>query len=396
MMPSSPISFPLNTEDNVPQSHHVRKISRFLDGLENPSLLFIDRYFLQIKSSFEEFWILKSHNNNIYLDQFRSLNRYLMATKKVEETYCEIMEGYGISLLITGPSTKIIRRIGTQFVAGSGLSYGKAEFGIQTYLSNKHTPDQRAGIVCSAWVIPLPNETKKHTINRLNKILDLKIRTTLFPQLSIRVFSAPTQFISKRKKTPEGYFDSYYYLGDFGDGFSSVKSSIYSDQETVFIPMMGGDFSIERKIPIYKGLMGGNLFVHFDEKFSAWRVQEKIRKMMTEHSNVAQIWELIACGSKLGFNNLTDGEISQEEKMRMKYNISTQLVLCPSIRDLIEESKIGKNTCCVIEIVINSFELHMMREALKELLKLLQKESGVLKISAGNYGGKLGKDKIYL
>ena len=48
------------------------------------------------------------------------------------------------------------------------------------------------------------------------------------------------------------------------------------------------------------------------------------------------------------------------------------------------------------EIVINGVSLDAVKKAMKEAIIAAKDMPGVIKISSGNYGGKLGKHRIYL
>jgi formylmethanofuran--tetrahydromethanopterin N-formyltransferase len=48
------------------------------------------------------------------------------------------------------------------------------------------------------------------------------------------------------------------------------------------------------------------------------------------------------------------------------------------------------------EIVINGITLHAVEEAMKAGIEAASKIDGVVRVSAGNYGGKLGEFKINL
>jgi formylmethanofuran--tetrahydromethanopterin N-formyltransferase len=48
------------------------------------------------------------------------------------------------------------------------------------------------------------------------------------------------------------------------------------------------------------------------------------------------------------------------------------------------------------ELVIDGVSLKAVREAMKAAISSVQNVKGLLRISAGNYGGKLGKYKIWL
>ena len=48
------------------------------------------------------------------------------------------------------------------------------------------------------------------------------------------------------------------------------------------------------------------------------------------------------------------------------------------------------------EIVINGTSLEAVKKAMKEGIQAAANVEGVVRVSAGNYGGKLGRHKIYL
>jgi formylmethanofuran--tetrahydromethanopterin N-formyltransferase len=51
---------------------------------------------------------------------------------------------------------------------------------------------------------------------------------------------------------------------------------------------------------------------------------------------------------------------------------------------------------CVYEIVINGLSVEAVKKAMGEGVKAAASVSGVVRISAGNYGGKLGPYKVFL
>jgi formylmethanofuran--tetrahydromethanopterin N-formyltransferase len=70
---------------------------------------------------------------------------------------------------------------------------------------------------------------------------------------------------------------------------------------------------------------------------------------------------------------------------------------CPSLKDRLgAESKVPEGVRYIPEIVINGLTLESVREAMKVGIKAVLNVNGVVRVSAGNYGGKLGKYKIYL
>ncbi|MBI5253855.1 MAG: formylmethanofuran--tetrahydromethanopterin formyltransferase, partial [Euryarchaeota archaeon] len=69
---------------------------------------------------------------------------------------------------------------------------------------------------------------------------------------------------------------------------------------------------------------------------------------------------------------------------------------CPTLRGKIEDSKVPEGVASIPEIVINGVSIQAVKEAMQAAMHSVRNVEGVIKISAGNYGGKLGKHKIYL
>ena len=69
---------------------------------------------------------------------------------------------------------------------------------------------------------------------------------------------------------------------------------------------------------------------------------------------------------------------------------------CPSLRNRIENSEVPDRVNSIPEIVINGTSLEAVSQAMKAAVEAVRRIQGVLRISAGNYGGKLGQYKISL
>ncbi|MEM3079721.1 MAG: formylmethanofuran--tetrahydromethanopterin formyltransferase, partial [Thermoproteota archaeon] len=70
---------------------------------------------------------------------------------------------------------------------------------------------------------------------------------------------------------------------------------------------------------------------------------------------------------------------------------------CPSLKNKLgKASMVPKGVNYIPEIVINGISLKAVKEAMKVGIEAASHVEGVTKISAGNYGGKLGPYKVYL
>jgi formylmethanofuran--tetrahydromethanopterin N-formyltransferase len=83
-------------------------------------------------------------------------------------------------------------------------------------------------------------------------------------------------------------------------------------------------------------------------------------------------------------------------KVGSKYpglSASTNEAYCPSLMHLAPRTELGEDTRCVMEIVIDGLADTDVAAAMRAGLAALVErgaEAGVHRISAGNYGGKLG------
>jgi formylmethanofuran--tetrahydromethanopterin N-formyltransferase len=89
-------------------------------------------------------------------------------------------------------------------------------------------------------------------------------------------------------------------------------------------------------------------------------------------------------------------------KVGSKYaalSASTNDAFCPSLVGLVEKSELTDQTRCVLEIVIDGLSETDVAAAMRSGLDAgiaIGAAGGLLRISAGNYGGKLGPFHFHL
>jgi formylmethanofuran--tetrahydromethanopterin N-formyltransferase len=70
---------------------------------------------------------------------------------------------------------------------------------------------------------------------------------------------------------------------------------------------------------------------------------------------------------------------------------------CLSLKEILgEESRVPEGVEYIAEIVYDGVSLEAVKEATKAGIEAVLGVDGVSKVSAGNYGGKLGEYKIFL
>ena len=82
--------------------------------------------------------------------------------------------------------------------------------------------------------------------------------------------------------------------------------------------------------------------------------------------------------------------------MKYKLKASTNHPFCPKLKKNVSDSQVPENVNSVYEIVINGLNSKVVEKAMAEGIKAAVKTPGIIKISAGNYGGKLGPSRAYL
>jgi hypothetical protein len=87
---------------------------------------------------------------------------------------------------------------------------------------------------------------------------------------------------------------------------------------------------------------------------------------------------------------------SKAGSLKYKMKASTNHPYCPTLKTIVPDSVVPDGVQCVYEIVINGLTLDAVKNAVKQGVTAAASTPGVVKISAGNYGGKLGPYKAFL
>ena len=282
---------------------------------------------------------------------------------EIENTFAEAFPMKASRLIITALNINWPKKAAQSFsgFATSVIACG-CEAGIESELSHKETPDGRPGVSILIFSMS-SNELKKQILNRTGQC----------------IMTSPTSAVFSGNisadKIPLG--NSLRY---FGDGYQISK--FFDNKRFWRIPVMDGEFICEDFAYQMKGIGGGNFLVLGNNIESVLGAVERAVKKMNEVKNVILPLPggIVRSGSKVGskYKNLI---------------ASTNFEYCPSLRGVITKSKLDKETNCVLEIVIDGINREDIELAMKEgISEILNSRitKGISKISAGNYGGKLG------
>lgn len=170
------------------------------------------------------------------------------------------------------------------------------------------------------------------------------------------------------------------YLRYFGDGFQSSK--LIGGIRYWRIPVMDGDFLIQDTTGMVEGVGGGNFLVLAESQAQALEACEMAVSAMREVPNVIMPFPggVVRSGSKVG---------SKYAALRA----STNDAFCPTIRG-VTASQLGPEIDAVMEIVIDGLTAADVAAAMRVGIQAVVdrgRAHGIRRITAGDYGGKLGK-----
>lgn len=168
----------------------------------------------------------------------------------------------------------------------------------------------------------------------------------------------------------------------FGDGFQVAKK--FEDRRFWRIPTMDGEFVCEDYFGTVTGVAGGNLLICGTNSSAALVAAEAAVAAIGSGTDVALPFPggIVRSGSKVG---------SRYPALKA----STNDAFCPSLRGL-TKTELPPNCHAVYEIVIDGLSFEAVQSAMKRGLHAAAASPDILRITAGNYGGKLGKHHFYL
>lgn len=285
----------------------------------------------------------------------------------VEDTYCEAFDGLFIRIIITAKDEKRLKRAAYSFTALPSTVFGEAEGGIEKWLSKDETPDRRIGAIAQLWV-----NYGKNSINVLERELGKRVRQGILVVPTTSVFNALDS---------DTKIDTMNKIGHCGDGYETVEERF--GRKIINIPLMMGEFLIERELGYAKGIMGGNVWFFCEDIDSALDAGDIAVEAVSKVEGAVTSFDICSAGSKVETNYPEIGPTTNHR-------------YCPTLRGKIKDSGVPMEVNSIPEIVINGISIDAVKDAMKAAMNSIKDVNGVVKISAGNYGGKLGRYKIYL
>jgi formylmethanofuran--tetrahydromethanopterin N-formyltransferase len=286
---------------------------------------------------------------------------------EIEDTFCEAFGAVFTRILVTAMNEKWAN-IAANVASGYGTStiHCDAEAGIDLLVPPEQTPDNRPGAILMFF------KTKK---DKMDAVLLNRVGQCILTCPTTACFDALDGSLNAEK---EFEIKTGYKLKFFGDKFEEKEEKYQF--ESWRIPVMDGEFLVQSTFKVGKGIAGGNFLIVAQNQEAGLESAEAAIEAIKGIGNVIAPFPggIARSGSKVGSNYSF-------------LNASTNDPLCPTLRTKIENSQLKEGDNCVYEVILDGATEDSIREAMKVGIHAAVKVDGINRISAGNYGGKLGK-----
>lgn len=299
------------------------------------------------------------------------------ARAEIEDTYAEAFRSLYAECLITARDRCWLdHAVAAATGNASSTIMCDCEAGLDRYVGpggdeSLATPDGRPGAIV------------QFHVPRFRKDRVAALERSLLVRISQNVLTCPTAACFNTLDT-----DPYYKLGRkiafFGDGYQF--RDVRFGRNVWVIPILGGEFVLERRFGYADGLMGGNLWFMGRTLDAALDAARRAERAIAACPGVITPFPggVAASGSKAG--------------SRYSFSVaSTYEKFCPTLRERLgANSGVPEGVTSIMEIIINGRDLAAIVGATQAAIRASVETPGLLKISAGNYGGRLGKSFVYL
>ena len=281
----------------------------------------------------------------------------------VADTFAEAFPMAAARLIITADAQEWAVIAASEFCGNASSVIGcDTEAAVERELSADQTPDDRPGVSVLAFAFDSESLAKAVTSRVGQNVLTCPT-TACYDGLE-------PELCEKRISVGGG-------LRFFGDGWQGSKK--LGDRRYWRVPVMDGEFVCEDRFGVVNGVGGGNLLLcGIDARATLTAAQRAVSAMRRVDGSILPFpGGIVRAGSKVG---------SKYKKLRA----STNDAHCPTLRAQ-TETELPDDCQCVYELVVDGLSYELVQRAMRAGLHAACGAPGLVLVTAGNYGGKLGK-----
>lgn len=287
----------------------------------------------------------------------------------IDDTYAEAFRMWAARLIVTAIDEHWVR-IAAQEATGYGTSViaCDAEAGLEQWLDASQTPDGRPGAALMFFSFKA-DPVAAAVLKRTGQCLMTCPTTAVYDGLPKVTISEDSSRFGLGNK-----------LRFFGDGFQ--KSKLIGNRRFWRVPVMDGEFTCEESAGSVKAIGGGNFLICGRD---LRRTLDAARRAIDAIAPLPGV-----------ITPFPGGVVRSGSKVGSRYKAlfaSTNDAFCPTVRSQVA-SALHPQAQCVYEIIINGLSFDLIARAMRTGILAAcadGTDSGIVAISAGNYGGRLGK-----
>lgn len=287
---------------------------------------------------------------------------------EIEETFAEAFGVTGTRLLVTADTLDWARTAGVTATGNAtSIIACDCEAGVERELSPEDTPDGRPGVSILLFAF---------SRDALAAAVQARVGQSILTCPTTACYDGLPE-AEKENRIPLGKG-----LRHFGDGWQISK--LLAGRRLWRVPVMDGEFVCDHLAGTVKGVGGGNLLLCGRDGETALRGAMAAAEAMRRTPGVVLPFPggIVRSGSKVG---------SKYKGLKA----STNDAYCPTLRG-VAPSALPPECGAVYEIVADGLSFEAVQTAMRAGLHAAAASPGILKITAGNYGGKLGKHHFHL
>lgn len=283
----------------------------------------------------------------------------------IEDTFAEAFQMFGTRAIVTARTEAWAREAASKMTGFATSVIGcKCEAGIERMLPPEETPDGRPG--ASVLLFAFNAEG---------------VGTRMVERVGQTILTCPTTACydglpAEGKRISVGGQIRY-----FGDKFQISK--VIAGRRYWRVPVMEGEFLVEEDFGARAAVGGGNFLILGESADATLEAAEAAVAAMTQVRDVILPFPggIVRSGSKVGSRHYS-------------LKATTNDAYCPTLRGLVE-SALPESVNSVLEIVIDGLTPEAVEESMRIGIRAACRK-GIVSITAGNYGGKLGQFHFHL
>lgn len=286
----------------------------------------------------------------------------------IDDTFAEAFDMKATRVIITAADAQWVRDAAAAFTGfGTSVIACGIETAVDRELTVEETPDGRPGAAILAFAVS-GTELEKQIPRRAGQCILTCPTTAMFAG------------IDGERRIPLGKTLRY-----FGDGYQISKS--IGGVRYWRIPVMDGEFLCQEDTGRVDAVGGGN-FILLGTSMNG--VSIACRAAVSAIASVPDV-----------ITPFPGGATRSGSKVGSKYAAlfaSTNEAYCPTLRQVVP-SKLSDEQHVACEVVIDGLTEEAVREAMRRGIRAACEAGagqGLLEITAGNYGGKLGRHHFHL